>query len=394
MLDLRGAVSTDVFVAEMGRADGAQSAVFEACQEPSLNVLMGLGRRAHRALRLALSRVLRQGQGEDERRRALHPHLLGQDECELLLPASIGDYSDFYASIHHAINVGRLFRPDSPLLPNYKHVPIGHHGRASSIVVSGTEIRRPRGQAKVSGVAEPSFGPTQSLDYECEVAAFIGEGSSLGEPVAIAEADNHLFGLCLLNDWSARDVQTWEYQPLGPFLAKSFATSVSPWVVTMDALAPFRVKAAPREEGDPAPLPYLREELDAQNGAFGIDLQVLLQSRSMRERGIGPGQISSASFATMYWTFAQMLTHHASNGCNLRPGDLIASGTVSGPHHDSCGCLLELTRRGGEPVTLLGGEQRTFLEDGDAVIIRGWCEREGFRRIGFGECRGVVLAAR
>ncbi|GAC1492711.1 MAG: fumarylacetoacetase [Gemmatimonadaceae bacterium] len=394
MLDLRGAVSTDVFVAEMGRADGAQSAVFEACQEPSLNVLMGLGRRAHRALRLALSRVLRQGQGEDERRRALHPHLLGQDECELLLPASIGDYSDFYASIHHAINVGRLFRPDSPLLPNYKHVPIGYHGRASSIVVSGTEIRRPRGQAKVSGVAEPSFGPTQSLDYECEVAAFIGEGSSLGEPVAIAEADNHLFGLCLLNDWSARDVQTWEYQPLGPFLAKSFATSVSPWVVTMDALAPFRVKAAPREEGDPAPLPYLREELDAQNGAFGIDLQVLLQSRSMRERGIGPGQISSASFATMYWTFAQMLTHHASNGCNLRPGDLIASGTVSGPHHDSCGCLLELTRRGGEPVTLLGGEQRTFLEDGDAVIIRGWCEREGFRRIGFGECRGVVLAAR
>ncbi|GAC1648100.1 MAG: fumarylacetoacetase [Gemmatimonadaceae bacterium] len=394
VLDLRGAASTDVFVAEMDKTEGAQLAVIEACREASLNALMGLGRRAHRALRLALSRVLRQGQGEVQRRRALMPHFLARDECKMLLPAAIGDYSDFYASIHHATNVGRMFRPDSPLLPNYKHVPIAYHGRASSIVVSGTGIRRPHGQTKLPDAAEPSFGPSQRLDYECEVAAFIGAGSSLGEPVSIAEADDHLFGLCLLNDWSARDIQLWEYQPLGPFLAKSFATTVSPWVITMDALAPFRVRSASRSPDDPAPLPYLRYEDDARDGAFGIVLQVLLQSRTMREQGIGPVQISSTSFATMYWTFAQMLTHQASNGCNLRPGDMIASGTVSGPHDESRGCLLELTRGGAVPVALPGGENRTFLEDGDAVVIRGWCEREGFRRIGFGECRAVVVAAR
>jgi len=286
-----------------------------------------------------------------------------------------GDYTDFYASIHHATRVGRLFRPDNPLLPNYKHLPIAYHGRASTIVVSGTPVRRPCGQTG-AGV----FGPTRRLDYELEVAAVIARPNE--DPIAIGHAENYVLGVCLLNDWSARDIQAWEYQPLGPFLAKNFATSVSPWIVTMEALAPFR--AAPPEH-DVEPLPYLRS---AENGAIDITLEVLLRSAKMRE----PVRLSIGNFRDMYWTFAQMIAHHTSNGCRLRANDLLASGTVSGPEPESGGCLLELTEGGRRPITLPSGEQRTFLEDGDEVILRGWCERAGFRRIGLGECRGVITS--
>ena len=305
----------------------------------------------------------------------------------------IGDYTDFYASIHHATNVGRLFRPDNPLLPNYKWVPIGYHGRASSIVVSGTEIQRPCGQTKASDAAEPSFGPSRMLDYELEVGLFIGEGNDLGSTIPIEKAEAHIFGLCLVNDWSARDIQSWEYQPLGPFLGKSFGTTISPWVVTLDALEPFRIPAAPRPQGDPKPLPYLWSEQDQVRGGFDINLEVRLSTAKMRERSEGAVQLSRGNMKDLYWTLAQMVTHHASNGCNLRPGDLLATGTVSGATPESVGSLLERTKRGAEPLVLPNGEQRKFLEDGDEVILKGWCEREGYARIGFGECRSVVTQA-
>jgi fumarylacetoacetase len=278
-------------------------------------------------------------------------------------------------------------------LPNYKFVPIGYHGRASSIVVSGTPVRRPCGQTKQDQQERPNFGPTRSLDYELEVGFFVGPGNRLGEPISIAEAEEHIFGVCLLNDWSARDVQKWEYQPLGPFLAKSFATTISPWVVTMEALAPFRVPALQRPPDDPPPLEYLSDAGDRARGGIDLKLEVWLQTRSMREREFEPARLSHGSFAGMYWTAAQLLAHHASNGCNLRPADLLASGTVSGPTKDSRGCLLELTSRGSEPIALPGGELRRFLEDGDEVILRGVCERDGFVRIGLGECRGTVEPA-
>ncbi len=295
------------------------------------------------------------------------------------LPCAIGDYTDFYASVDHARNVGSLFRPDNPLLPNYKWVPIAYHGRASSIVLSGTSIRRPCGQLAGASGAPPIFGPTRRLDYELELGAFLGPGTNLGEPVPIASAADHLVGVCLLNDWSARDIQAWEYQPLGPFLAKNFATSISPFVVTAEALEPFRCEADPRPEGDPAPLPHLANPPGA---AYDIHLEVAL----------GEVRLSHTSFRAMYWTFAQMIAHHTSNGCNLRPGDIIGSGTVSGPEKENRGCLLELTRGGADPLDV-GGETRTFLQDGDEVILRGWCEAPGFRRIGLGECRGVVTPA-
>jgi fumarylacetoacetase len=285
-----------------------------------------------------------------------------------------------------------MFRPDNPLLPNYKHVPIGYHGRASSIVASGTPVRRPSGQTKADEAPAPSFGPTRMLDYEVEVGAFIGPGNPPGEAIPIAGAGDHLFGLCLVNDWSARDIQKWEYQPLGPFLAKNFATTVSPWIVTMEALTPFRVPAFARPEGDPAPLAYLFDERDQKGGAFAITIETYMESAAMREAKLLPFLVSRANFCDMYWTFAQMLAHHASNGCNLRPGDLIASGTVSGPERESAGCLLERTWRGTEPLQLPSGETRTFLEDGDAVVMRAFCESEGAVRIGFGECRGAVGA--
>jgi fumarylacetoacetase len=366
---------------------GLAARAAEACDAPALNELLALGREHWRALRLELSRLLRTG---SPRREDL---LVPMDRAQLLRPARVGDYSDFYASVHHATNVGSMFRPDNPLLPNYKYVPIGYHGRASSIVPSGTEVRRPNGQIKDAQAAGPVFGPARLLDYETEVGAFIGPGNTLGQPIPLAEAEEHIFGLCLVNDWSARDIQTWEYQPLGPFLAKNFATTVSPWVVTLEALAPFRAPAYIRPAGDPAPLAYLDSEADRVRGGFDLELEVWLSSRSMRAAGTPPMRLSRARFADMYWTLGQMVAHHTSNGCNLQPGDLIASGTVSGATKDSRGCMLELTWRGTEPIELPGGETRRFLEDGDEVIMRGTCERPGARRIGFGECRGEVLPA-
>jgi fumarylacetoacetase len=307
-------------------------------------------------------------------------------EAELLLPCEIPDYTDFYASIHHATNVGRMFRPDNPLLPNYKWMPIAYHGRASSVVVSGTPVRRPWGQVASNPSGPPAFAPCKLLDYEVELGAFLGPGNALGDPIPVAQAEEHLFGVCLLNDWSARDMQAWEYQPLGPFLAKNFATSISPWVVTMEALEPFRCAAPPRPDGDPLPLAHLAA---TGAGAFRISLEVWLRSARMT----APMQVSAGDFSSMYWTLAQMVAHHSSNGCPLRPGDLIGSGTVSGPEKGNRGCLLEMTWRGAEPLELPNGEVRQFLEDGDEVTLRGWCEAPGFRRIGLGECRGVILPA-
>jgi fumarylacetoacetase len=331
-----------------------------------------------------------------------------RDPAQVLLASPCGcpNYTDFYASIHHASTVGSMFRPDNPLLPNYKHIPIGYHGRASSIVSSGTDIRRPRGQQSPpdnSPQEGPSFGPCKLLDYEMEVGFFVGPGNELGQPIDIARAEEHIFGLCLVNDWSARDIQKWEYQPLGPFLAKSFATSISPCIVTLEALEPFRCPAYERPAGDPRPLPYLYSESNQQRGGIDLTLEVYLQSEQMRQRNIAPMLISkSNAFREMYWTIAQMLTHHASNGCNMQPGDLLASGTVSGRGPTERGCLLEHTWQGTgpdgkplprKPIQLPTGETRIFLQDGDEVIMKGYCEREGFRRIGFGECRGRILPA-
>jgi fumarylacetoacetase len=380
--------------AAVGLVDAGARVGAEACAGPSLNGLMATGPAAWHELRRAVSGLLRAG-GEREAaaRRQGEALLVPMSACDLLVPAEVGDYSDFYASVHHATNVGSMFRPDNPLLPNYKHVPIGYHGRASSIVPSGSAVRRPKGQLKAPDADAPGFGPSRSLDYEMEVGCFVGEGNPLGEPIPLREAERHIFGLCLVNDWSARDIQAWEYQPLGPFLAKNFATTVSPWVVTLDALAPFRIPSYARPAGDPQPLAYLDDADDRSAGGFGLTLEVRLRTKAMQGRGEDGAVISRGSFADMYWTLAQMLTHHASNGCNLRPGDLIASGTVSGTTKESRGCMLELTWRGAEPLSLPGGETRRFLEDGDEVVMRGWCEREGRRRIGFGECRGTVEPA-
>jgi fumarylacetoacetase len=361
--------------------------------DKTLNRVMERGRDASRTLRRAISGLLRSDVSAGDQRASVERCLLAAREAEMLLPAAIGDFSDFYASIEHATNVGSMFRPDNPLLPNYKWVPIGYHGRASSIVVSGTEIVRPVGQTRDGDAPTPAVEPSRRLDYELEIGAFIGRGSSLGERIRIEDAADHVFGFCLLNDWSARDVQAWEYQPLGPFLAKSFATSISPWVVTVDALAPFRAPARARPSTDPTPLPYLSDVEDGETGAFDITLEVYLATSAMREAKMDSMLVSRGNFGSMYWTVAQLLTHHSSNGCNLRPGDLLGSGTVSGSTKDSRGCLLERAWRGTEPVALPSGEVRSFLQDGDDVILRGYCERRGARRIGFGECRGRVLPA-
>lgn len=366
------------------------SSLAASLREPTVNALMALGSEAAREVRFAVSGLL-QREADASRRVSAAECLVRAGDVEMLLPATIGDYSDFYASIDHATNVGSMFRPDNPLLPNYKWVPIGYHGRASSIVVSGTDVVRPCGQTREGDATTPSFGPTKRLDYELEIGVLIGAGNDLGSPIPIREAERHVFGLCLLNDWSARDIQTWEYQPLGPFLAKSFATTISPWVVTLDALAPFRVNDRPRPPGDPQPLPYLRGR---EGGGAGITLEVSIATAAMRDARLDPVLVSRGSFADMYWTVAQLVAHHASNGCNLRPGDLLGSGTVSGATKESRGCLLERTWRGTEPIALPTGEARTFLLDGDEIIMRGFCERGGFRRIGFGECRGRVLPAR
>jgi len=377
-----------------GLLDSLDPRSCEACGAAVVNGLATLGRDANRQLRRVVSHLLRDDTREGSTARAQRDRVIvPAAHCTMVLPAEVGDYTDFYASVHHAANVGALFRPDNPLLPNYKWVPIGYHGRASSLVVSGTPVVRPRGQTRADAAAPPAFGPTKSLDYELEIGAFVGRGNAVGTPVPLASADEHLFGLCLVNDWSARDIQAWEYQPLGPFLAKNFATSVSPWVVTTDALAPFRGPLAARPPGDPAPLTYLDDATDAASGAFDITLEVWLHTANMRAAGAPAARISRGTFRDMYWTLGQLLAHHTSNGCNLRTGDLLASGTVSNAAPDSRGCLLELTSRGREPVALPGGETRAFLADGDEVILRGWCERSGYRRVGFGECRGVVLPA-
>jgi fumarylacetoacetase len=356
----------------------------------SLNALMTLDGATNSSLRKRISEMLRHDSADAD---AVTRHLLLQSDVEMLMPATIGDYTDYYASIYHATNVGSMFRPDNPLLPNYKWVPIAYHGRASSIVPSGTPIRRPHGQTRDDQNAPPVFGPTRRLDYEMEVGIFIGRGNELDTTVPIDRVPEHIFGLCIVNDWSARDVQTWEYQPLGPFLAKNFATTVSPWIVTLEALEPFRVAAFQREEGDPQPLPYLLDANDQERGGIDLTVEVRLESRQMRERGIDPVRLSRGNLRDMYWTVSQMVAHHASNGCNLRSGDLLASGTISGREKDSRGCLLELTWRGTEPLVLPTGETRRFLEDGDEVIMRGYCERPGAARIGFGECRGIVIPA-
>jgi fumarylacetoacetase len=389
ILDLAAARKAALLSAEVAEV------VTLCTDERSLNPLMAAGRELLSRMRLEMSRLLRDDTPEGRRAASERGRLLVRaDEAEMLLPARVGDYTDFYASIHHATNVGSMFRPDNALLPNYKYVPIGYHGRASSLVASGTGIRRPSGQTRDDEASAPRFGPTRRLDYELEVGAFIGRGNTLGSSIPIAEAEGCVAGLCLVNDWSARDVQAWEYQPLGPFLAKNFATTVSPWVVSLDALAPFRAPSYARPAGDPAPLPYLHDEANERAGGIAITLEVLLSSARMREEGRAPARVSLGSFTSMYWTLAQLVTHHTSNGCNLQPGDLIASGTVSGETPESRGCLLERTWRGSEPFPLPTGETRRFLEDGDEVILRGWCERDGFRRIGFGECRGVVAPAR
>ena len=363
-----------------------------ACAQTSLNALMALGRGPVTLLRAALASALDANNGEAQS--VLQQALIPMRDVEMMLPAQVGDYTDFYASVYHATNVGSMFRPDNALLPNYKHVPIGYHGRASSIVVSDTPVVRPVGQRKGPNDVEPTVGPSRSLDYECEVGVFIGVGNALGDTIPLQAAEQHMFGLCLVNDWSARDVQAWEYQPLGPFLAKNFATTVSPWVVTLDALEPFRAPAFVRPEGDPTPLPYLLTAENEARGAVSITLEVRLQTSAMRARGEKAERVSRTVFTHMYWTMGQLVTHHAMNGCNLRPGDLLASGTVSGPSKGERGCLLELTWRGAEPLVLSGGETRAFLEDGDVVEIAGWCEAPGMRRIGFGVARALVLPAR
>lgn len=373
-----------------GYLDGLRAELVEACAGETLNGVVALGRGALASLRARLQAMLRADTPEGARARADLALLVPMAEVTPEVPVTVGDYTDFYASIDHATNVGSMFRPDNPLLPNYRHVPIGYHGRASSIVVSGTPVRRPQGQVSARPEGPPTFGPSARMDYELEVGAVVGAGNAIGAPVPLAEAEAHLAGLVLVNDWSARDLQAWEYQPLGPFLAKNFATTVSPWVVTLDALAPFRVPARARGADEPAPLPYLQDAQDRAAGGFAITLEVWLRTARMREAGAPAHRLSRGGFERMYWTLGQMLAHHASNGCNLRPGDLLASGTVSGPEREQRGCLLELAWRGSEPVRLPNGEERGFLADGDEVILRGWCERAGAVRIGFGECRGIL----
>lgn len=363
-----------------------QSGSFDACRESKLNAFMSLGGNAWSEVRSELSQLLTQGSVYEAE---VQSCLIALADVEYDVPAHIGDYTDFYTSIHHATNIGRLFRPDNPLLPNYEWIPIGYHGRSSSIGVSGQHFRRPIGQLKSPDQEEPIVAPCQRLDYELEVGIFVGPANELGEPVPIDNAEGHIFGLCLLNDWSARDIQAWEYQPLGPFLAKSFASTISPWIVTLEALAPFR-KPFSRDAGRPAPLPYLHSEANSAMGSVDMQLEVLIQTTRMRNENCPPERLSSSNFTDSYWTIAQMLTHHTINGCNLQPGDFFGSGTMSGATEGSQGALIEITKGGSEPVQLSNGETRTFLEDGDTIIMRARCDKEGAVSIGFGEVAGTV----
>lgn len=360
-----------------------------AMAEPVLNAVFALPAKDRRSLRHALFALL----CDNAHSGVLERHLYPSEHCRLHLPARIGDYTDFYVGIHHANNIGRQFRPDNPLLPNYKHVPIGYHGRASSVRVSGTPVIRPLGQRKAPDLDAPIFAPTQRLDYELELGVWIGEENALGSPVPIGKAAERVAGLCLLNDWSARDFQAWEYQPLGPFLAKNFMSSVSPWVITAEALAPFRIAQPSRPIGDPQPLDYLWDDADQAEGAFAINLETQIASQTMREKGMPPHRLGRGPATSMYWTIAQMIAHHASGGCNLMPGDLLGTGTISTPDQTGLGSLMELSQGGKTPISLPDGEQRSFLQDGDELILSARAEREGRRSIGFGECRGVVRAA-
>lgn len=384
IFDLRVATESGVF-------QGQAADVAEVASRDQLNDFLALGAAARQALRAALLQLLDEGSPQRDRLQGIAGLLLPMSECTLHMPARVGDYSDFYVGIHHALNVGKLFRPDNPLLPNYKYVPIGYHGRASTLCPSGTTVRRPSGQTLVPGQEVPAFGPCQRLDYELELGVWIGPGNAQGEAIGIDRAAEHIAGLCLLNDWSARDIQAWEYQPLGPFLSKSFATTISPWVVTAEALEPFRRAQPPRPEGDPQPLAYLLDDHDQQGGALDIELEVLLLTAQMKADGLAPHRLGLSNSLNMYWTVAQMVAHHSVNGCKLQPGDLLGTGTLSGPEEGQYGSLLEMTAGGKQSVSLPNGETRMFLQLGDEVILRARCHREGHVSIGFGECRGVVL---
>jgi fumarylacetoacetase len=379
ILDLRAAAQAGLL------PEGSAEAVSQA----TLNALLGLSQAERLRLRRVLSRLL----SDEAHRTEVEPLLQDAADCAMHLPATIGDYTDFYVGIHHANNVGRQFRPDNPLLPNYKYVPIGYHGRASSIRPSGVPVVRPKGQSKPPEASEPVYGPSRRLDYELELGVWIGPGNALGETIAIADAPRHIAGFCLLNDWSARDLQAWEYQPLGPFLAKNFQTTISPWIVTAEALAPFRLPQPPRPEGDPRPLPYLWDEGDQAQGAFGLTLEAALSTARMRQAGEAPVRLSRGPATSMYWTAAQIVTHHASGGCNLSPGDLLGTGTLSGADAGALGSLMEITRGGAEPLILPNGEARRFLEDGDEVILTARAEADGRVTLGFGACRATVLPA-
>ena len=383
ILDLSAAQSAGVFT-------GAAKVAAQACCAPTLNAFMALGPPAWSALRLALSRLLREGAAQQTR---LQSGLVPQVAAEYAVPAHIGDYTDFYTSVHHATNVGKLFRPENPLLPNYKWLPIGYHGRASSIGISGQQFHRPVSQIMKPGATAPSVEPSRRMDYELELGVFIGPGNALGDPIAIEDAEQHIFGLCLFNDWSARDIQGWEYQPLGPFLSKNFASTVSPWVVTLEALAPYRTPWT-RPEADPQPLPYLDSDALRQTGAIDIELEVFIQSAAMRQQGLPEHRLSRSNFRHAYWSVSQMVAHHTVNGCNLMPGDLLGSGTQSGPTLDEAGALIELSVGGSRTLALPSGETRTFLEDGDTIVFRGACTQPGAARIGFGEVSGTLLPAK
>ena len=370
------------------------SSLIDACKAPTLNLLMSQGHRSWTLLRETLMTLL-SSEAKASDRQSAEAALHSIAGATLVKPVHIPNYTDFYASIDHAFRVGQLFRPDQPLLPNYKHLPIGYHGRASSIIPSEMPVIRPTGQSRPAPTGtEPEFGPTKSLDYELELGLYIGQPNFLGTPIPIVDADRHLFGVSLLNDWSARDIQSWEYQPLGPFLSKNFATTISPWVTPMAALEPFRVAASPHPHDDPKPLPYLHSAADQERGALDIRLDVYLATETMRANKLAPFQLSQSNPRDLYWTPAQLIAHHTSNGCNLQTGDLLATGTISSPPESSGGCLLELTRNGAKPIMLPTGELRTFLADGDEIILRGFCEAPGYPRIGLGECRGIILPAR
>ncbi len=377
------------------RALGLAGKALEAARAAggtSLNPLAALGRPHWKALRLALSRAL-SADAPAKRQAAIARHLVPLARAELCIPVTIGDYTDFYTSSYHATNIGRMFRPDNPLMPNFKWIPIGYHGRSSSIVVSGTRVVRPNGQTKAADAEAPAFGPSKRLDYEVELGLVIGPGNPLGKPVPLSRALDHVFGVVLLNDWSARDIQAWEYQPLGPFLAKNFASTVSPWIVTLEALTPFRAPALQRPAGDPQPLPYLTDAHDAATGHLDIEVEMWLRSAKMRAMKREPHRLSHTSYKSSYWTPAQLVAHHTGNGCNLRPGDLLGTGTISGPARGEEGALIEITQGGKFPVELPGGEMRAFIADGDELIQRARCARAGCVSIGFGEAAGRVVPA-